>query len=370
VRVVIVSKALVMGTYRRKLEELAALPEIELTAIVPPAWADRRGAVRLEAGDACNYSLLVAPIILNGQYHLHFYPTIGRILRRLSPDVLHMDEEPYNLATWQALRIGQRLGARCLFFTWQNLYRRYPWPFNHLERANFKRAACAIAGNQDAASVLRRKGFRKPVSVIPQFGVDPQVFAPRPRPVPHERFVIGYAGGLVPEKGVALLLAACSGLPDASWLLQIAGEGPDRARLEALAADLPAGQVRFWGRLASTELPVFYSGLDVLALPSISRPNWVEQFGRVLVEAMACGLPVVGSDSGEIPNVIGDAGLIFPEGDIEGLRRNLAMLANDPALRATLAARGRQRVLDHFTHARVAQATYEVYCQMIDLPAG
>ena len=85
--------------------------------------------------------LLVAPLVFSGQYHLHFYPTAGALLRRLRPDVLHVDEEPYNLATWQLLRIGQALGARGLFFTWQNLSRRYPWPFRHFEQANYRRAA-------------------------------------------------------------------------------------------------------------------------------------------------------------------------------------------------------------------------------------
>ena len=95
--------------------------------------------------------------------------------------------------------------------------------------------------------------------------------------------------------------------------------------------------------------------------PSRSRPNWVEQFGRVLVEAMACGVAVVGSDCGEIPHVIGEAGLIFAEGDVEALRGHLARLQSDAALRAELARRGRQRVLERFTQARVAEETVALY---------
>jgi len=101
--------------------------------------------------------------------------------------------------------------------------------------------------------------------------------------------------------------------------------------------------------------------LDALVLPSRTRPNWKEQFGRVLVEAMACGVPVIGSDSGEIPHVIGDAGLIFPEEQVEILRAHLARLLGDPGLRADLAQRGRERVLARFTQAQVASQTYQVY---------
>ncbi len=361
-RVVMISKALVVGIYQRKLEELASLPGIELVAVVPPAWGDRRGAVQLERGCPRNYELIVTPLRFNGQYHLHYYPGIDRLLRGLKPDVLHMDEEPYNLATWQVLRAGARLGARSLFFTWQNLPRGYPWPFVHFEQANFRRAAHAIAGNRAAAEVLRAKGYRGPVSVIPQFGVDPDVFAPRP--VAHPGFVIGYAGGLVPEKGIDVLLAACAGLQALDWSLQIAGEGPDRSRLETLARQLPAGHVCFRGRLPSAKIPDFYQAIDVLVLPSLSRPNWKEQFGRVLIEAMACGVPVIGSDSGEIPDVVGEAGRIVPEGNPVALRAALQELAANSELRASLAARGRARVLAHFTQAQVAQATYAIYQQL------
>lgn len=361
------SKALVVGAYQRKLAELARLPDIELTAVVPPSWRDRRGTVSLQRVYTDNYRLVVAPLAFNGQYHLHFYPTLGRLLRNLQPDILHVDEEPYNMATWQALRIGASLGAAGLFFTWQNLPRRYPWPFAHFERVNFQRARHAIAGNQAAVQVLRGKGYRGPVSVIPQFGVDPEHFSPAAERARGGPFVIGYAGGLVPEKGIDLLLQACARLAATDWSLLILGEGPERQRLEALAAGLPsvARRIHFLGHLPSMETPGFYRQLDVLVLPSRSQANWTEQFGRVLIEAMACGVPVVGAMSGEIPQVIGDAGLVFPEGDVAALADRLSGLAADPAQRTMLAGLGRARVLAHYTQAQVAAETYEVYRQMV-----
>ena len=116
-------------------------------------------------------------------------------------------------------------------------------------------------------------------------------------------------------------------------------------------------RVDFLGQRASTQMPDVYPTFDVLVLPSLTRPNWKEQFGRVLIEAMACGVPVIGSDSGEIPNVIGDAGLIFPEGDIDALRDSIASLLADPGRRARYAEAGRQRVLAEFTQAQIAAAT-------------
>ena len=112
-------------------------------------------------------------------------------------------------------------------------------------------------------------------------------------------------------------------------------------------------------------MPAFYNTLDALVVPSRTLPHWKEQFGRVLVEAMACGVPVVGSNSGEIPYVIGDAGLVFPEDDAEALAGILWQLASDPQLRAELRQRGRARVLTHYTQQRIALATYGVYRQAL-----
>ena len=366
--VVMISKACIVGTYQRKLEELARLPGLRLTVIVPPSWRDSRGVTPLERVYTQGYDLLVTPLALNGHFHLHFYPRLGRLLRHLDPELLHIDEEPYNLATWQAMRFAHRRSVPACFFTWQNLRRAYPPPFRWFERSSYARSTHAIAGNHEAASVLEDKGYTGPVSVIPQFGVDPVLFSPsRGASGASDRgLAVGYAGGLVPEKGVDLILKAAAGLPTLGWSLVIAGEGAQRGQLQSLAEGLGISKnVRFLGRVASTQMPDFYRSLDVLVLASRTQHNWKEQFGRVLVEAMACGVAVVGSDSGEIPHVIGEAGLIFPEGDASALRGQLTRLLDEPVLRRELSRQARQRVLDRYTQERVALATYAAYQQML-----
>lgn len=371
-----ISKACVVGSYQRKLEELAEFDDVELTVIVPPFWRDERGVMSLEREHTQGYELIVEKMALNGHFHLHFYPGLGKQINRLRPDILHIDEEPYNLATFQAMWLGKRLGAKALFFTWQNILRRYPPPFSWIESYNLTNADYAIAGSTEALKVLRAKGFTKPVEVIPQFGVDPEVYRFQ---VPGSRFrgidlrlatcdlqpfTIGYVGRLVEEKGVEVLLRAVSGLED-DWQLRILGSGPLQARLEALAQELGiAARVAFDSPLPSAQMPAYYNQLDVLVLPSLTRPHWKEQFGRVLIEAMACQVPVIGSTCGEIPHVIGKAGLVFPKGEADELRAKLAQLMDDPALRTRLAQLGRQRVLAHYTQAKVAAATYEVYREL------
>ena len=362
--VVMLSKACIVGAYQSKLEALAQEPDIRLTVLVPPSWRDDRGEQMLERVFTQGYTLQEIKLALNGRFHFHFYPRLGAVLDALQPDLLHIDEEPYNLATRHAMGLAARRKIPALFFTWQNLNRRYPPPFRWWERYNYAHARYAIAGNHDAAQVLQTKGYDGPIRVIPQFGVDPELFA-APRQRLRHAFTIGYAGGLIPAKGLDTLIRACTPLAQ-PWELHLVGTGSAQASLQALAESLGvATQVHWLGKRPSTAMPEFYASLDALVLPSRTQPNWMEQFGRVLIEAMACQTPVIGSNSGEIPHVIGDAGLIFPEGDVDALTRHLRSLQANAGLRAELGARGRQRVLAHFTQAQVARATAQVYRAML-----
>ena len=367
-RVLMISKACIVGAYQKKLEELARFDDVELTVIVPPYWRDERGVIPLERVYTQGYRFIVEPMLLNGHFHLHFYPGLGRHIRRLQPDIVHIDEEPYNLATFQTMRLAKRAEAKALFFTWQNLKRTYPFPFSLIEGYNLKKADYAIAGNQEAVEVWREKGYQGPIKVIPQFGVDPEIYKADKSQISNlkSQFTIGYVGRLVEEKGVQVLLQAVDGLAG-EWRLHILGSGPMQSQLEALARQMDiVERVTFESPIPSAQMPAFYNQLDTLVLPSLTRPHWKEQFGRVLIEAMACGVPVVGSRSGEIPHVIGQAGLIFTEGDVQELRARLSQLMDAPALRADLARRGRERVLAHYTQARIAAETHEVYRQLLN----
>jgi glycosyltransferase involved in cell wall biosynthesis len=107
------------------------------------------------------------------------------------------------------------------------------------------------------------------------------------------------------------------------------------------------------------------AALDCLVLPSRTTPRWKEQFGRVLVEAMACEVAVVGSDSGEIPRVIGGGGVVFPEGDTAALGRGLEALAGSTELRRRLGAAGRARVLTTYTQEKIVADTLAFYQALV-----
>lgn len=354
-----VSKACVVGAYQTKLEAIGK--SVDLTVVVPPYWKEARGNLMLERSHTDGYDLRVLPMRFNGQYHLHYYPDLPTLLHEIKPDILHMDEEPYSFVTWHGMRIGRKLNAKLVFFSWQNILRRYPPPFRWLEQQLLNWSHFGIMGNAAADQVWRNKGFRGGSEIFPQFGVSMGLFTPKDR-CSTRSFTIGSANRrLNPEKGVDLILQAAAQL-EGDWRIKIAGDGGARDELAQMAQALGiAERVHFLGKIGSEDVPDFLRSLDVLVLSSRTLPTWKEQFGRVLTEAMACEVAVVGSDSGEIPNVIGDAGLIFRENDVEGLRAHLRLLQEDERLREEFGRKGRQRVLQQYTQDQIASKTVAVY---------
>ena len=367
-RVVMISKALVAGTSQRKLEELAACGA-DLTLVTPPYWRHDDGSTQmLERLYTTGYAIVETPMRFNGNYHLHYYPRLAAILDEVKPDVVHIDEEPFNSATVHAMYLAERRRIPALFFAYQNIYRTYPPPFRQFEKYNYRHAAAAIAGNREAGEVLKRKGYQGPLYIIPQFGFDTDLFRrPHPRSPrePGYTFTLGYLGRLKEEKGLRTLLEALTLLPPNVRAVFV-GNGPMKETLAEFAARAGIStRVEFRPGVPTSEVPAVLSDLDALVLPSLTRPNWKEQFGRTLAEAMSCETPVIGSDSGEIPFVIGDAGLIFKEGDAEALAGCIRRLLADPAFYADLAGRGRRRVQEHFTQEHIARQTYAVYEKML-----
>jgi glycosyltransferase involved in cell wall biosynthesis len=367
-RIVLVSKTFVADAAQRQLEWLAQQSDVELTLITPRAWRMDDGRIwTFTPTYTSGYQARPLELRFNGHYHHYAWLGLGRLIDELRPDLMHIDEEPYNYAGFQAQRIASVRRIPTIFVALQSIYRRYPPPYSLFEQYNYRRAAHIISVNSDVEAVIRRKGYSGRSSVFYVYGVDPEIVYSRPREARMgDQFVVGYVGRLLFDKGLGVLIEAIASLPP-SYRLRLVGGGPDRDALEQLATSKGAAQrVEFAGAVSSQEIPQAFAEMDVMALPSLTRRNWKEQFGRVLIEAMACETPVIGSDSGEIPNVIGDAGLVTPEGDATALAAAIARLGSDPALRVDLARRGRQRVLERFTQEQVARRIVALYHEVLN----
>jgi len=374
-RVLLVSHAYTVGTNWAKPAELAKMPGLTVGVMAPKRWKGEMQDYVLGGAISPGIRLFSSPVFFSGHIGGYgYWPSVFLQLRRFNPDIVQVEEEPWSVSAWQVLVAKELFGlkSKVILFTWENVgYPSFP-PYRWFRRFLLHRTDFAIAGNAGGRELLIQHGFpQEKVIVLPQFGVDVERYRKRPsagsrRSLPPGSFTIGYVGRLVPEKGIVTLLKAVQMLPG-DFRLLLVGSGPLRVEVERLA--------EAWGlreRLVLTgpvphgDVPHYLNCLDILVLPSLTTPRWKEQFGRVLVEAMACEVPVVGSSSGEIPQVIGDAGLIFQEGDAAELAEKLKLLMEDDSLRGDLARRGKERVFKHYTSERIAQQTYEVYLKVLE----
>jgi glycosyltransferase involved in cell wall biosynthesis len=326
-RLAVISHSAVEPSYRAKWR-LVARAGWDVLLLLPEWWPEAGRHIRARAGRAGRLRVEVVRGIATGRLARWTPLGLRRKIGAFRPDLVYAEEEPYGMSCWLAARAARALGVRFAFFTWENVRRRYGWPQERMIAAVLRSASGAIAGNAEAARILRRRGFRRPVAVIPQYGFDPGKFRPRPRAAcrralgwPAEGRIAGYVGRLVPEKGIETLIRAVHGLPE--WRAAIVGSGPHSPALRALAAGRLGGRALFLGAVPRARVAGVMGALDVLVLPSRTTPVWKEQFGRVLAEALAAGRWALGSSSGAIPSVLGDRRLVFREGDDRALAARL-----------------------------------------------
>ncbi|HEX9884986.1 MAG TPA: glycosyltransferase [Longimicrobiales bacterium] len=366
-KVLYVSKASWVVAHRDKLRFLARI--VDLHTVVPERW----GRSPREDPDPTHPAVEALPVICHGHNHLHVYRGLGAVMDRCRPDLVHADEEPYSVVTLQVARLCGSRGVPFVFFAYQNLLKRLPPPFGALQRHVFRKSAGGMAASQDAARVLRTGGFQGPLAVLPQMGIDPERFRPSPEDrrrrrgevgVRESSVVAGYVGRLVPEKGVDVFLEAVARVPGmCAWVV---GDGPHAGTLVRRSREVGLGdRVRFTGHVASLEVASWMAALDILVLPSRTTRTWTEQFGRVLVEAMACGVPVVVSDAGQMAEVVGGAGCVVPEGDVSTLAGTLQRLAEDPQERAKRGEAGRVRAVEAYSQECVTTETVAFYRRVL-----
>ncbi|GED10964.1 glycosyltransferase [Cellulosimicrobium cellulans] len=371
-RVLRVSHSAVVDAWRERERELRARG-VDVRLLSARAWDEGGATVRLvpRPGEP------VRGVRTLGSHPALFLYDPVLLWRALGQewDVLDVHEEPFALATAEVLLlrrlravVSRRPAPPYLLYSAQNLDKRYPWPFRWFEARALRGAAAVSVCNDEAGRIVRAKGARGRVETVP-LGVDPAVFAPSPDHPSDDasdvtrpgrgtaRLRVGYAGRLAHHKGVDVLLAAVA--DDDRLDLVVAGDGPDRAALEEAARPL-GGRVRFVGALGGDDLVAFYRSLDALAVPSRETAGWVEQFGRVAVEAMACGVPVVASRTGALPDVVGGAGLLVAPEDPAALSAALARVRDEDGLADRLRVAGAERAAA-CSWAEVARRYEELY---------
>lgn len=390
-RILVASHTYIVDLNCEKFRALAHLePNIEVTIVVPQRW--RPGGVQnrtITTRPWQDGSFRVVPISnlsQNNQGLLVFGPDLIALLRQFRPQIIQVEQGSKALAYAQLITLNRwlHLRAKNCFFTWWNLPYQLKFPIAALEAYNLRHTDGLVVGNQDGAEVLKERGYQGPYTVMPQLGIDETLFRPQPQPelaaqlgIQPDDFVVGFVGRFVEEKGLMTLAQALANLPETTrpWKWLLLGRGPlqqelvDWARRSGLTDRLILIE-----SVAHDQVPQYINLMQTLVLPSetsqrfktLTSAGWKEQFGHVLIEAMACRVPVIGSDSGEIPYVIGETGLVFPEGNVTALRDCILQLMQQPDLATELAQRGYDRAMTRYTNRALARELLAFYRQILE----
>ena len=388
-RILVASHTYIVDINREKFKILANLePNIEVTVIVPQRW--KPGGIQNKLIETQFYqegSFKVAPISnysQNNQGLLTFGTDLIKVLQEFRPQIIQVEQGSKSLAYAQLIALNKilKLKAKNLFFTWWNLPYELKWPVSALEDCNLHYTDGVIAGNLDGAKILRQRGYQGAVKVMPQLGVDETLFRRTGKDADLSRrfgieptdFVVGFVGRFVEEKGLLTLAEALAGLKELPWKWLLVGQGKLRSQIAEKSIEWGISDRIIWIESVShEEVPAYINLMDCLVLPSqtsykfktLTTVGWKEQFGHVLIEAMACKIPVIGSDCGEIPHVIGDAGLVFPEGNAAKLRDCLQQLMERPELVVDLGDRAYHRVINNYTNQALAGQLLEFYKELL-----
>lgn len=372
-RLVSVGHSYVVALNRRLPHEIARVSggQWEVTAVAPRFVRAELRNIALEPGqdEACR--LEAVDMRLSKHLHIAFFDSRLRdILRGGNWDMVHLFQDAYILPAFQPA-YWTPPNVPLVFFANQNLVKNYVPPFSWMERYCVDRCAGWIGCGETVLEALKQKGYgRKPHRRI-GYGVDTEAFHPdkdmRERTRRHLGWddsvpVVAFLGRLTPEKGIDLLTSVLGKLR-VPWRALFIGNGPMRERLEQWSKNF-ADQVRIVS-VRHDEVPAYLNAADILCAPSQTAPNWREQFGRMIIEAFATGAAVVGSNSGEIPYVIGDAGFIVQENDEAAWVETLERLLTDDALRSEFGQRGRTRALEHFAWPVIARAHIDFFEELL-----
>ncbi|MCS7184479.1 MAG: glycosyltransferase family 4 protein [bacterium] len=350
-KLVFISHVYLVSENQKKLNALSKFMEIFL--ITPNKWNDYiLKEIKMNKINV-NFKYYDLPIFFCGNELRYYFKSITLKLNKIKPDVIVVDNG-ISLVYAQTI-ISKKIfskKSKIGFFTWVNMDISKGILIRLIKNFCLNNTDFAIFGNEDAMKI-HTKTHKFPYIILPQLGVDFEYFQnAKPVELKTQGFVIGYVGRLVKEKGIYTLIDAVKKLDFKTTLIFI-GDGAEREKIINYKTNGKT-EIILIPPVEHHKIPSYMKLMDVFVLPSITTSYWKEQFGHVLIEAMAAGVPVIGSSSGEIPNVIKNAGLIFEENNSEKLAECIKKIYYDRKLQQELIEKGKNRVLENYTHEAIA----------------
>lgn len=371
IKLLSVGHSYVVALNRSLMRELNRRGRIEVTVASPRFFAGDLRPIDLEAEPTGSH-LEVIPLDCYLSRHIHVFIYHPRQLKKLLQsrqwDYGYLWEEPYIYSGYQLGKAFRHEHVPYSLFTNQNIFKKYPWPFSYFEKQTLHHCDSLWGCGPQILETFRQKDFRGNAEILPYF-VNTDRFRPldaETKKQHRQKFglqnvkTVGFMGRLTEEKGLRIFLNAVEQLPaQQAWQVLILGDGPLREEIQKWVVQKKMQNRFFLKLMKHEEIPQILPTMDLLLCPSQTMPFWREQFGRMIIEGFACGVPVMASDSGEIPFVVGEAGIVLPEKDQALWTQTLLQtLFSDEKLQA-LRQRGFQRA-QMFSINSVAQKIEEM----------
>lgn len=374
-RVLIIDKTGGLETSQERFKQIAAHRDVDLHVLVPRLWIEHGMPVDATTVKPMGYHLHLGRVLWKGYYARGFYMTgLKRALIRSKPDIIHLLEEPWSFFACQTARWARFLAprSRFIYYTWENIYRDFHYPSRisflqrRIDRRLMRRSAAVQCASEQARTVQELKGFEGIIEVNP-YGVDIPFLENSVEPALPRRsdsFRIGYVGRFLKMKGLDILIDAVSRLEKCELMLIGSGDWEQPMR-ELIERKKLSERTQILSPIAHEKLPPYLACMDVLVLPSRTTKDWMEQMGRVMIEAMAMGVPVIGAESGAIPEVLDDAGLLYPEQESRSLVKCIENVRQNADVRREMIRRGKLRIQERYNWKRFADETYQLYCRVM-----
>ncbi|MBL4587977.1 glycosyltransferase family 4 protein [Candidatus Babeliales bacterium] len=365
-KILIIGHAYIAPINQEKWTTFARLNhDDQLTVVFPEKWKDSLFSQTKTETEPLfsNCTFIGLPAYNTWQEIKYRYHTkdLVRILREKKPDIIYVEQGDCAISYLQIILLSIFFSPRAkrLFFTWVNwkpkVSLKHNLFFGTIGKINRFFSHGAIVGNYDAQVILEDKKFKKPILVLPQLGINTNM---EPHEKQHTQYRVGFIGRFAAEKGIFDLLHSFFSIqkqhPD--WSLLFVGSGPEEKNLKKTIAELNLKEkVEIKEPVPHEEIFTILKEIDILVLPSYDIPTWREQFGHILIEAMALKIPIIGSTGGEIPNVIGNTGCIFIQRNISDLSTKMNLLMKNPEMRKSLGEKGFERVKQEYSHEVIAE---------------
>ncbi len=284
--------------------------------------------------------------LTNDNPRTYLFDGLDRVLEQLKPKIILLDNDPVSRLALVLGKWAKKNNAKLYCISCENLpldivstFKRRGWaslPAALVKRILLHRTKKVVDGvltiNSDGKKIFAEEGYNN-VQRMP-LGFDPHYFFPDDKAAKTlrnqlgvDKKVIAYFGRLTPEKGVHILIKALEGLLSYEWVLMMDDfdeyASAYNKEIHSLMKEAKLLDRTVFISPNHFEVAGYMNAADIIVVPSVSAPNWKEQYGRVAAEAMACGKKVVASDSGALPELLNGNGWLFAEGNIDDLRQVL-----------------------------------------------